>query len=82
MAGPCDDKRRTHVQKSQCVKRPEPPVSDDRENHLHAQTLAVVHVRLRRVVAKNAIDDDGFLPVTDLVRSSISDVVRVGPTSQ
>lgn len=50
-----EKKRHTHVDNPQSVDRPHTPVSDDRGNHLDTEALAIVHVRLRRVVTENSI---------------------------
>ncbi len=43
------------------VNWPQPPVLEDRQHRLHGKTLAIVHVRLGRVISKDSIHHDDFL---------------------
>ena len=62
----CKQITRTEMGQTQDVDGPNAPILDDYPKLLRCQTLAVMHVRLGRIVPENAVNHDRLLAATHL----------------
>ena len=72
----------THVQYAQNVDRPKSPVHEHFEDHFDGEPLAIVHVRLRRVISDYTIHHDDFFPTRSLAKRYTNHYANTaGPTA-